>query len=398
MFDLLKTIRFGNITLLIFLFGAGLVVIGQSGRLPDAPPQSTTSQTNSQDQKGKGQLKDPAPRAEKPSPDPGQVVGDDEVVKVSTNLTNVLVTAMDRDRRFVTTLTQNDVKVLENGVPQDISVFQRETDLPISLALLIDVSASEEATLPDEKAAAREFIQSVLRADKDKAAVISFTGDPTVEQELTGAVLQLERAIDNVEIVLPPRETHIISANGTSVPLMTDDRLGSTAIWDAIWSTSSEMMSKTPEQTRRAIILLTDGQDTSSRIKQEESIKQAIRNNVVIYAIGIGDRRNFKVEEGTLRKVSEKSGGRAFFPRNEMDLRSAFAQIQEELRSQYLIAYTPANSKRDGTFRKIQIQVTNPDLQKQKLQLLYRDGYFARDAGGQQDSQKSFQLPPTPKP
>jgi VWFA-related protein len=350
----------------------------QSGRPPD-PQQERQRRAATESNENK---KDPTagePRKGSLETPRGQPVSEDEVVRVSTDLTNVLMTAVDKDKRFVTTLRQGDIRILENGVPQEINTFERETDLPLSLALLIDVSKSEEFTLPNEKSAAREFVNSVLRPGKDMAAVVSFTGDATVEQELTDGRLKLEQAINRVEIVYPVEETTIISASGFPVSVGTDSRLGTTAIWDAVSATSNDMLSQTQERTRRAIILLTDGQDTSSRIKRQDAIDRAVKDNVVIYSIGIGDRHNYGLDEGALRKISEKTGGRAFFPDNEMELRAAFAQIQDELRSQYLVAYSSTNKVRDGSFRKIQVEVTNPDLKKQKLRLLYRDGYFARD-------------------
>jgi VWFA-related protein len=312
----------------------------------------------------------------------GESVEPDEVLTVSTDLTNILLTAVDKDKRFITTLKQTDLQVLENGVVQEISMFERQTDLPLSIGILVDVSGSEAETLPDEKAAAREFVQSVIRPTKDEVAVISFTGEATVEQALTNRVLALEKAINNIEIVLPPEDTSIISASGMPIPIRADPRAGSTAIWDAIYSTSNEMLANTPEHTRRAIILLTDGQDTSSRVHREEAVDRALKDNVTIYSVGIGDRRNFGVEEKTLRRLSERTGGRAYFPRSEEELRGAFAQIQDELRSQYLVAYSSNNKVRDGSYRKIQIDVVNPELKKEKLRLLHREGYFARATTG----------------
>jgi VWFA-related protein len=312
----------------------------------------------------------------------GESIEPDEVLKVSTDLTNILLTAVDKDKRFITTLKQSDLQVLENGVVQEISAFERQTDLPLSLGILVDVSASEAETLPDEKAAAREFVQSVIRPTRDEVAVISFTGEATVEQGLTNRVLALEKAINNIEIVLPVEDSSIIAANGMPIPIRSDPRAGTTAIWDAIWSTSSEMLAHTPEHTRRAIILLTDGQDTSSRMHRDQAVDRALKDNVTIYSVGIGDRRNFGVEEKTLRRLSERTGGRAYFPRGEAELRAAFAQIQDELRSQYLVAYSSKNKLRDGSFRKIQIDVVNPELKKEKLRLLHREGYFAKAATG----------------
>ena len=111
---------------------------------------------------------------------------------------------------------------------------------------------------------------------------------------------------------------------------------------------------------------------------RQEAIERAQKSDALIYAIGIGDRYTFNVNEGSLRKIAEQTGGRAYFPRHERDLRDAFAQIQKDLREQYLVAYSPTNKARDGSFRKIEIQVVNPELKQQSLKLNYRTGYFAK--------------------
>ena len=143
-----------------------------------------------------------------PSPTPPKkeedvTLSSDDVVRVETNLTNIFFTAADKQKRFVSTLKKEDVRILEDGVPQPIFTFQPNSDLPLSLAVLIDCSGSEERTLPEEKAAARTFLESVLRPEKDEAAIVSFTGEVTLEQGLTGNVARLRRAIDNVRFVPP---------------------------------------------------------------------------------------------------------------------------------------------------------------------------------------------------
>src|SRR6201999_2518810 len=120
--------------------------------------------------------------------------------------------------------------------------------------------------------------------------------------------------------------------------------------------------SETSDKTRRAIILLTDGEDTSSHKHMSEAVDMALKADAIIYCIGIGDNYFDGVDKGVLNKISERTGGRAYFPRNEEDLRAAFAQIQDELRSQYLVAYSPTNQAKDGTYRKVEISVVNPDL------------------------------------
>ncbi len=300
----------------------------------------------------------------------------EEVVRVSTNLTTLLFTAVDQSQRFITTLRREDVRVIEDNVPQPVSTFERETDLPLSLGILIDVSRSQERTLPEEKNAASAFIRAVIRPEKDRTFIVSFAGVPTLMQGLTSDAAALRKAIDGVNINLPPDNPEC-EKNVGDVPAELDARCG-TSIWDSIWSASDQVLSRTPERTRRAIILLTDGDDTTSELKRQEAVDYATKSNVFIYSIGIGDTENFKLKKGTLQKVSEQTGGRAFFPQTSADLDAAFAQIEQELRSQYLVAYTPTNKTFNGAFRNVRIEIVNPELRKQKLRLLYRQGYYAR--------------------
>lgn len=356
---------------------------GASAQTPTpspAPPQAAPAQTPTP-----VQTPTPPPPTPTQTPTPPAPAGaddeGDEVEQVETNVVNVIFNAVDKNRRFVTTLRQEDVRIFENDEPQTISLFERETNLPLSLAILIDTSGSQKNTLPDEKEAAHAFIDSVLRPDRDKAAVISFTGDATVEQDLTGDRASLHAAIDRVEIAEPAtKEEEFIyeqaeqEAERTGVDSGAALR-GSTAIWDAVWATATDMLSQTPERTRRAIILLSDGADSTSRLKKEAAIEAVVGVNAVAYAIGIGDD---EFDEGALKKLSERTGGHAFIPKDEFELRAAFAQIQQELRTQYLVSYSPTNKARDNTFRQLRIDLVNPELRKQKLKLTYRKGYFAR--------------------
>lgn len=307
----------------------------------------------------------------------------DEIIKVETNLTNIFFTAADKHKRFVSNLKPEDIRVFEDGQQQDIFTFQTNIDLPLSLAILIDTSASEERTLPDLKEAARAFLENILRpSGRDEAAILSFTGETTLEQGFSGNIERLRRAIDRVEFV--PPSGYIgggVVVNGTP-PISGENQAlaGSTAIWDAVWATSEELIGASAEHTRRAIILLTDGDDTSSRLKMDEAIAAAQKADALIYSIGIGDRYTFGVNEGPLRKIAEKTGGRSYFPHHARDLRDAFTQIQRDLREQYLVAYSPKNKNRDGSYRKIEIQIVNPELKQQNLRLNYRSGYFAKTA------------------
>jgi VWFA-related protein len=311
-----------------------------------------------------------------PTPD---AENDDEPIKIDTEVVNVLFTAQDRNRRLLTDLKQSDIRLLEDGQPQEIVAFGRQVDLPLSLAILIDTSASQERTLPEEKSAAKSFVESFVRPTKDEVAIVSFTGEATLEQGMTSNVSRLQRAIDRVQFVPPSGYVGGGVVVGTPPLSGTNQTVqGSTAIWDAIWITADEVLGSAPEKTRRAIILLSDGYNTYGRKKLEEAVQAAIKAEAVIYSIGIGDNFYSGVDESALRKISERTGGRAFFPRDEAELRKAFQQIQIEMRSQFLIAYEPTNQKRDGSYRKIEIQVSSPELAKQKVTLTHRQGYFAK--------------------
>jgi VWFA-related protein len=309
-----------------------------------------------------------------------QNVDQEDVIRTESDITNLPFTVTDKQHQFITTLRAEDVRVLEDGVPQTLFTFQRETDRPLAIAFLLDVSRSQEATLPDEKAAARSFIENVIRSSRDLVAILPFTGSAYLEQDLTRDVLTVYRVLERVEVAEP-------SYLGSGRPLTgipTGPRLpatppeGSTAIWDAIALTSNDVLAKAPGLRRRAIILLSDGVDTTSRLTLKEAANRALGAETVVYSIGIGDSKWEGVDRAPLREIAERTGGRAFFPDKKFDLNSAFAEIERELRTQYLIAYSSTNKKHDGAYRKITIEITNPDLQKQKLQLRHRPGYFAK--------------------
>jgi VWFA-related protein len=331
---------------------------------------------------------------------------DDDVIRVETDLTNLFFTATNKQKAFVTTLREEDLRLTEDGVPQKILTFQRETDRPLSLAFLIDVSASEERTLPQEKAAARAFIETIIQSSKDQAAIIPFTGSAFLEQGLTRDVFSIYRALERVEVAMPAYlgSGRPISGIASGPGMKATPPEGSTAIWDAITLTSREVLARSsdsrvaaqndrdrpgqrvmgaaqsgvPQQRRRAIILLTDGFDSSSRLRRSEAINEALQAETVIYAIGIGDSKYEGVNRDALNAVATGTGGRAFFPKRETDLRNAFADIEQELRSQYLIAYSSTNKNRDGGYRQMHLDITNPEQQKDQLKLRHRPGYFAK--------------------
>jgi Ca-activated chloride channel family protein len=305
----------------------------------------------------------------KPQP-PAREAGKDEeaTIRLGTRLVNVLFSAQDKQNRYLNDLSQTEVEILENGQAQEIFTFKKEFDLPLTMAMLIDVSGSERYTLPLLKDAGGNFIDAVLRTGKDTAAVIKFEGEATVVQGLTSNPSRVRRGLEEVSFVAPPP---VSIYGGATPPINGGSRQGGTSLWDSIVATCSDLLAREPG--RKTIILLTDGEDTTSRLKIGDAIDEALRAEVVIYAIGIGDPGMGGVNEGALKRISEATGGRAVFPRRPRELEQAFLQLEQDLRQQYLLAYEPTNEAADGSFRKIEIRIAN----RKETRIRHRRGYYA---------------------
>jgi Ca-activated chloride channel family protein len=296
------------------------------------------------------------------------IASSDDSVRLGTELVNLMFSAVDRNNRVISNIRQEEITILEDGRPQQIFTFKRETTLPISIAILMDLSGSQEYTFPQERTAAGEFLRSIIRPGKDSASILTFQEDVELVQGLTSRVETLNRAFDEIQYS---------RRFGPS-----SSRRQATALYDAIYITADEVLARDINRTalsddavtRRAIILLTDGVDNASSRKLEEAIDRAWRSGVVIYAIGIGDRFRFEgVREDVLRRMSEETGGRAYFPRGPDDLLDDFRQIENEMRSQYLVAYAPTNTTHDGRFRRIEVRVNSRD----DARIIHRRGYYA---------------------
>ena len=309
----------------------------------------------------------PAPQ-QKPNPDADEIPSSEDAVRLGTDLVNLLFTAVDGNNRSISDIRQEEITVLEDGRPQQLFTFKRETTLPINIAILMDLSGSQEYTFPQEKLAAGEFLRSIIRPGKDSASILTFQDDVELVQGLTSRLETLQRAFDEIQYArrFGPATT----------------RRQATALYDAVFIAADEVLGRQLDRrsatddptTRRAIILLTDGVDNASVRKLDETIDRAWRSGVIIYSVGIGDRFRFEgIREDVLRRMSEETGGRAYFPRGPDDLLENFRQIENELRSQYLVAYQPSDPKRDGRFRRIDVRVGGrPDAR-----IIHRRGYYA---------------------
>jgi VWFA-related protein len=286
-----------------------------------------------------------------------------------TGEVRILLTAFNKDGHFVDTLQADDLRILEDGKPRRIHGFQQSTDRFVSLAILIDASASQESTLPTQKLAATSFAEAIIRSDRDQAAVATFTGTLKVEQSLTNDISLLRQAIARAKFVPPPGYVRGGLVIGRPPPVQrTPAGLAAyTAVWDSVIEACSGVLAPSAGNARRAIVLLTDGQDTISKSKMTAAIDRAVRDGVAIYAIGIGEPE-FGMDKDSMRKLSERTGGRAFFPKRAGDLGKVFAEIGEALRTQYLIVY----DRVDTTTGNIRIEIVNPALRSAGVQLYYQ--------------------------
>ncbi len=330
---------------------------------PRANARQDIKQDKGQDQKKSQQQKQQPPQQP-------QKKEDELTLKFGAKLVNVLFSVQDKQNRYLNDLKQEDVQILENGQPQDIFTFKRELDLPLTMAILVDVSGSERFTLPYLKEAGGRFVDSVVRSSKDTVAVLKFEGEATVMQELTSNPKRVRKALEEIAFIAPPP---VSIYGGSTPPINGGSRQGGTSLYDAIIATSADMLAREPG--RKTIIVFTDGVDTTSRMKLDEAINEALRAEVVIYSIGIGDPGFGGVNEGVLKKLSESTGGRAVFPDGVRDLDKAFAQLEQDLRQQYLLAYEPKNEAPDGGFRKLEIRLVNQNAKNLKIR--HRKGYYA---------------------
>jgi VWFA-related protein len=284
-----------------------------------------------------------------------------ETLKVQTTLVNVFATVRDHHNAIIGDLTKDDFKVYEDGVEQKVAYFTKEVDMPISLAILMDTSGSMEEILGAEQDAASRFVHQVLHK-KDEALVMSFDTDVNLLADFTEDPGVLSRAI---------RRATINAAGPMVTPGTVPQSGGGTNLYDAVYLACHDELSN--EAGRKAIVLLTDAEDTGSKMTEGDAIEAAQRADSVIHIILITDPRATEgYGPGVASHMTQETGGRVIAVRNEKNLEKAFEIVSEELRSQYVLGYSTTNTKRDGTFRKIKVEVDRPDTK-----VLARKGYYA---------------------
>ncbi len=272
-------------------------------------------------------------------------------ILVEVTRVNLLFTVMDRKGRFVTDLTKNDFEIIENKRPQAIQEFSAETNLPLRLGILIDTSNSIRERFRFEQEAAGEFIRSVMRSRQDKAMIVSFDTSAELVSDLINDTDKLESALRD----LRPG--------------------GGTSLYDAIYFACRDKLSQDQPKSkfRRAIVILSDGDDNQSRYTRDQALEMAQKADVVIYTISTNISRTDTDGDKVLKYYADKTGGRPYFPFKVEDLAQSFENINNELTHQYIILYRPEPLKTDGLFHPIDLHVKG----RKDLSVRVRPGYYA---------------------
>jgi VWFA-related protein len=286
-----------------------------------------------------------------------------EAIKTQVSLVNLFATVRDKNKRIVGDLKKEDFRITEDNQEQKIAFYSKEVALPITLALLLDTSGSEQFMLSAIQDAGSSFLRRILRKG-DEALVMSFDSDVDLLSDFTDDHAQLDRAVRRSRINIPSGG----SIGGNPGPVGSRQITG-TALYDAIYLACGEKLNS--EAGRKAVVIVTDAQDEGSKVRIEEAIEAAQRTDTVIHVILVADPR-YGANTGAAKKLAEETGGRVLSASSEKKLMEAFDEISAELRSQYTLGYYPINSERDGKFRKIKVETANHDLK-----VLARKGYYA---------------------
>lgn len=288
-------------------------------------------------------------------------------IQVDVNVVSLYCSVHNKQNGLVSNLEKNDFDLAEDGKPQTIKYFNRETDIPLTIGLLVDTSNSQRNLIDVERSAASAFFTSVLKK-KDAAFLIEFGADSELLQDLTGSPRLLREALSQLRL------NGGVSGGITPGTIPTKPR--GTVLYDAVYLAAHDMLSK--EVGRKAIILITDGEDEGSDLNMKAAIEAAQKADTIIYGILYVDRGFYGPFNmgysgaSVLKQMAEETGGRMFEVSRRNSLDSIFTQIQDEMRTQYLIGYTPTNAAKDGTFRRIDLHTNDKNL---KVQV--RKGYYA---------------------
>lgn len=291
------------------------------------------------------------PQAPVPPTAPPDQEGQTTTFTFDVTRVNILFTVTDKKGRFVTDLGKDDFSVVEQKKPQVIQQFTAESDLPLRLAVLVDTSNSIRSEFKFEQEAAVRFMQSVMRPRDDRMMLVSFDSAAELVSDLTGDLKKLEQGIKGMR----PG--------------------GGTSLYDAIYFASKEklMMDQPRDKFRRAMIVISDGEDTSSKYSRDQALEMAQKADVVIYAISTNTKRDALDGDKVLQYLTDETGGQSFFPFKVEDLDQSFENIANELRHQYNIFYRPEPLKTDGLYHPVTVKVKT----RKDLIVRARKGYYA---------------------
>ncbi|MFZ0733833.1 MAG: VWA domain-containing protein [Candidatus Sulfotelmatobacter sp.] len=294
-----------------------------------------------------------------------------ETLKVNVNVVQLFFNVKDKHGALIPNLKKEDFTIAEDGTPQTVKYFTAESNLPLTLGMMIDSSGSQRNVLDMEKEVGGAFLRQVL-TDKDEAFVISFDISVDLLQDFTRDTHRLQAALNKAKINVDFTSGGIPGMGGGPVPQ--GGNSPGTLLYDAVYLSAHDMLAK--EVGRKAMIILTDGEDEGSRLKIQDAIEAAQKADAIVYVLLCADRGFYGgfgySGEGEMKRLTEQTGGRVINVGNKFDkLRDAFDQIAAELRSQYNIGYTPTDTKLDGSYRKIEIK------NKQNYKIQARAGYYA---------------------
>ena len=284
--------------------------------------------------------------------------------RTGVDVVNVFFTVR-KGNALIPNLKKEDFSITEDGKPEKIKYFASETNLPLTLGMLLDTSGSMQAVLPAEKEVGGAFIREVLR-EKDLAFLINFDVNVELLKDMTSSSREIARAMQDAKINIGGTGGYGVPGIGQG-PVPTHHPRG-TALYDAVYLASREKLAN--EVGRKAMIILTDGYDTGSKVNLRDAIEAAQRADSICYVLLVSDPA-YPRNDGDMKKLAEETGGRVIDVGHRSDkMKEAFDRISEELRSQYSIGYTPTNSKKDNTFRRVEIKTPAGKVQARK-------GYYA---------------------
>ncbi len=298
--------------------------------------------------------------------------GEDVTISVDVEIVNILATVRDKKGRLINDLAKDAFIVEENGKRQEIKYFAQQSDLPLTIGLLIDTSVSQQRLIGDERRAGSQFFKQVLRHKKDLAYLVSFDVDVELLQDLTESKRLLADGLDKLQVQGGGGGLH-------PGPVPTQGRTPGTVLFDAVYLASDEMMRG--QVGRKAIVLISDGVDYGSRIDRDEAIEAAHRADVVVYGVKYYDAGfyyragGFGGGGGVLKKLARETGGNVFEVSRKRPLEQIFDQIQQELRSQYSIGYTPEGDSNEPGLRRIKLKTKRKGLKVQS-----RTGYYPKSS------------------